>query len=240
MNYELRLMRLPLFVLAIVFCLLLASSCSEGTSRATAAVVFSINGRVIFGTAEGDNFQPVTLKSRIHSGDTVRSSHGASINLALIPAALAQLTGDSEIKIEELSITKDGNQTAGGMRARTARIRLSRGKIIVLFSPSDRSASQFAVTTDQLTIKPDSDCLFSVLTDGKTTRVTCTKGKLNAPTDAQAPVTIAGGYFQQWPLTRKAPVPATEDAAAQIDITESLEIEPRLEDEASAWQNRPF
>jgi hypothetical protein len=234
-------MRLTLIVLSIVLCLLLASSCSKGTSRATAAVLFSIKGRVIFGTAERNNFQPATLKSKIHSGDTMRSSDGGSIDLAFIPAALVQLAGGSEIKIDELSITKDGNQTAGGMRARTARIRLNRGKVIVLFTPSDNGASQFAITTGQLTIKPDSDCLFSVWTDGKTTRVTCTKGKVNAPADAQAPVTITAGYFQQWPITRKAPVPAAENASAQIDITESLEIEQRLEDEASAWQNRgPF
>src|SRR5205814_6705519 len=119
-------------------------------------------GRVIFGDAEGNDFQPVTLNSRIHSGNTVRSSDGASTDLALIPAALAQLTGDSEIKIDHLSITKDGNQTAGEIRDRTARIRLSRGRVIVLFTPTDRRASQFAVTTRQLTIKPDSDCLCCV------------------------------------------------------------------------------
>ena len=225
----------------MTLCSLLASSCSKSISRATATAVFSVKGRVVFGTAERDDFQPATLKSRIHSGDTVRSSDGASIDLALIPAALAQLTGDSEIKIDELSMTKDGNQTAGGMRGRTARIRLSRGKVIVLFTPSDNSASQFAMTTGQLTIKPDSNCLFCIWTDGKTTRVTCAKGNVNASADAQAPLTITGGYFQEWATTRKAPVPATEDASAQIDITESLEAEQRLQNEASAWQNRgPF
>jgi hypothetical protein len=204
-------------------------------------MVFSIRGRVIFGNSERNDLQPVTLKSRIHSGDNVRSSDGATIDLALIPAALAQLTSDAEIKIDELSIAKDGNQTAGGMRDRTARIRLSRGKVIVLFTSSDKSASQFAVTTGQLTIKPDSDCLFCVWTDGKTTRVTCAKGNVNAPSAAQAPVTIAAGYFQEWPTTRKRPVPATEDASAQIDITESLEAEQRLQNEGSAWYNRrPF
>lgn len=241
MNYESRLMRLTLVVLSIALCLLLASSCSKGISRATAAAVFSIKGKVIFGTAERNNFQPATLKSKIHTGDTVRSSDGASIDLAFIPAALAQLVSGSEIKIDELSITKDGNQTAGGMGARTARIRLNRGRVIVLFTPGDNSAPQFAITTGQLTIKPDSDCLFSVCTDGKTTRVTCTKGKVIAPADAQAPTTITAGYFQEWPITRKAPIRATENASAQIDIKESLEIEQRLEDEAFAWQNRgPF
>ena len=204
-------------------------------------MIFSFKGRVVFGNGERNELEPVTLKSRIQSGDTVRSSDGASIDLALIPAALAQLVGDSEIKIDELSIAKDGNQTAGGVQDRTARIRLNRGKVIVLFNPGDQSTSQFAVTTGQLTIKPDSDCLFCVWTDGKTTRVTCAKGNVNMPSDAQAPVTIAAGYFQEWPTTRKTPVPATEDASAQIDITESLEAEQRLQDGASVWQNRrPF
>src|SRR5205823_7144074 len=173
-------MRHSVLAVYIALCSLLANGCSKGINQATAAAVFSVKGRVVFGNAERNDFQPVTLKSRIHGGDAVRSSDGAWIDLALIPPALARLSGDSEIKIDELSITKDGNQTAGGVRARTARIRISRGKIIVLFIPSDNTASQFAITTGQLTVKPDSDCLFSVWTDGKTTRVTCTKGKLNA------------------------------------------------------------
>jgi hypothetical protein len=89
-----------------------------------------------------------------------------------------------------------------------------------------------------LTIKPDADCLFCVWTDGKMTRLTCTKGNIKAPADVQAPVTITGGYFQQWPITRNAPFPAAENGSAQIDITESFEAEQRLQNEASAWQKR--
>lgn len=231
-------MRLTLIVFSIVLGLLTASGCSKDTTREIAATVFLIKGRVIFGSAERDKFRAATLKSRIHGGDTVRSSDSASIDFALIPPALAQLGGDSEITIDELSITKDGNQTAGGMGARTARIRLNRGKVIVLFMPGDNRASEFAIITGQLTIKPDSDCLFSVWTDGKTTRVTCTKGKITAPADAQTPATITAGYFQEWPITRKEPIRATENASAQIDVTESLDAEQPLEDEAHDWQSR--
>jgi len=156
----------------------------------------------------------------------------------LIPGALAQLSGNSEIKIEELRITKDGNQTAGGMRERSTRIRLNRGKIIVLFNRSDRSASQFAITSRELTVRADSDCLFCVWTDGTTTRVTCARGEINASADAQPPVTIAAGYFQKSPTAGKEPVAAADDAAAQIDITESLEIGEQLRDQALGWQNR--
>src|SRR5215467_10770032 len=166
-------MRLSVLAIYIALGSLLANGCSKGITRATAATVLSLKGRVIVGNAERNDFRPVTLKSRIHDGDSVRSARDASIDLALIPGALARLPGDSEIKIDELSITKDGNETAGGMRDRLARIRLIRGKIVIVFSPGDTSASHFAINVGQLTITPDSDCLFSVWTDSKTTRVTC-------------------------------------------------------------------
>ena len=234
-------MRHSVIAVSIAVCSLLANGCSKSISRATAATVFSVKGKVVFGNAERNDFQPVTLKSRIHGGDTVRSSDGASVDLALIPGTLARLSGDSEIKIEELRIVKDGNETADGMRDRSARVRLSRGKIIVLFSPSDRSASQFVIKMRQLTIKPESDCLFCVRTDGTTTRVTCAKGNINGAAEAQPPVTIAAGYFRQWPTDRTEPRPAADDATAQIDITESLEAGERLQEEASSWPNRrPF
>ena len=234
-------MRYSVLAVYIALCSLLANGCTKGTYKATAATVLSVKGRVLFGNAERNSFQPVTLKSRIHDDDTVRSSDGASVDLALIPGAFVQLSGDSQINIEELRIAKDGNETAGGMRARNARIRVSRGKIVVLFSPSDRSASQFEIKTRELTIKPDSDCLFCVRTDGTTTRVTCSKGKIDTFAEAQSPVTIGAGYFQQWPTAHIKPVLAADDAPAQIDITESLEAGERLHDQASGLPNRrPF
>src|SRR5262249_28614963 len=101
-------------VLAVCFCLL-GNGCSKGIARSTAATVFFVRGNVVFGNAERNEFQPVTPKSKIHTGDIVRTSDGASINLALIPGAFIQVSENSEIKIEELRVTKDGNETAGGM-----------------------------------------------------------------------------------------------------------------------------
>lgn len=231
-------MRHSVFAVSIAICSLLANGCSKSITPSTSTTVFSVRGKVLFGNAQQNDFQPVTLKSRIHDGDAVRSSGGGSLDLALIPGALAQLSSDSEIDIEELKITKDGNDTAGGMRDRTGRIRLNRGKIIVLFIPSDGLASQFAITASELTIKPDSACLFCVRSDGTTTRVTCAKGNINVSAEAHPPVTIAAGYFQEWPNKRAKPVAAADDATAQIDIAESLESGERLQDEASAWLNR--
>ncbi|HEU4771253.1 MAG TPA: FecR domain-containing protein, partial [Candidatus Udaeobacter sp.] len=171
-------------------------------------------------------------------GDTVRTSDGASINLALIPGAFVQLTGNSEIKIEDLTVTKDGNETAGGVLDRRASIRLNRGKIVGLFSHSDRSASEFNVTTAQVTLSPDSDCLFSAWTDGTGSRIACGRGEVKVFTDAQSPEKIVAGYFSQWPTASKVPIAAITNASAQTDIKTALDVELELLDQAAGWQHR--
>lgn len=234
-------MRLVSFSSAVVLCVCVsANGCSKGITRSTAATVFSVKGKVVFGSAERNDFQPVTPNAKIHAGDTLRTSDGASINFGLMPGAFLQLSGNSEIKIEELTLTKDGNETAGGVLDRHASIRLSRGRIVSLFSHSDRSASDFSVTTGQVTLKPDADCLFSVWTDGTTTRVTCGRGEVSIPPDTQPPMKIVAGYFSRWPAAAKEPSIAISDAAAQTDVKTALDVESELLDQAAGWQNRPL
>lgn len=229
-------MRLASFnsVLALCVCLL-GNGCSKGITRSTLAIVFSVTGNVVFGDADRNDFQPVTPKSKIHAGDLVRTSDGASINLALIAGAFVQLAGNSEIKIEKLTLTKDGNDTAEHMLDRGAWIRLNRGRIVCSFSQSDKTASEFGITTGQITLRPDSDCLFSVWTDGTTSRATCGRGEVSASADAQPPLKIAAGYFSQWPTASKEPIAASADARAQMDITMALGVEPGLLDQAAGW-----
>lgn len=205
------------------------------------ASVLSVKGNVVFGNAERNRLDPVTIKSLIRNGDTVRSAERASIDLALIPGALAQLANDSEIKIEELTIVKDGNETGDGIRDRRARIRLVRGKIIVLFHPSDASPTRLVIISRNLTVNPGSDSLFALWSDGAKSRLTCTKEKIAGSLDAQLAITVDAGYFVSWPTAHAKPVPAADDTVAQMDITESLAAEQRLQSEFSAWQNRrPF
>ena len=240
-TYHRPLMRIPALTLLLAICCGLANGCSEGVTRRTAATVLSVKGTVTFGTAEQSNFKPVTRESRIYDGDLVRTSEGALLNLALIPAALTQMSTNSEIKIEKLRISKDGNETQGGMRSRSARIQLSRGKITVLFSRRDESASQLAIDAPSVTIMADSDCLFHVQTDGTRTRLTCVEGNVYASCSTRPPVAIGAGYSQQWPLSRPEPTVAADDAAAQIDVADSLEIGNLLNELRSVWQDQhPF
>ena len=232
-------MRFASFSSVLTLCVcLLENGCSKGITRATAATVFFVKGNVVFGNATRKDFQPVTADSKIHTGDIVRTSDGASINLALIPGAFIHVSGNSEIKIEDLRLTKDGNETAGGVLDRRGSIRLNRGKVVSLFSHSHRSASEFDIATDQITIRPDSDCLFSVWTDGTTSRIACSRGEVNASNEAQPSVKIAAGYFSQWPTVLKEPIAAIGDARAQMDIKTAVDVELELLDQAAGWQNR--
>ena len=234
------LMRFPALISFFLLCCGLASGCWEDVTTQVAATVLSVKGTVVFGMAEQNNFQPVTRESRIHDGDMVRTSDGALLSLGLIPAALAQMSSNSEIKIEELKISKDGNETGEAMRSRTARIRLNRGKITILFS-GGKNASRFAVNAGETTITADSDSLFCVQSDQATTRLTCVRGKVYASHNAQLAVAIGAGYFQKWPSARLETVAAADDAAAQVDIVDSLEIGNQLGELQSGWQNRrPF
>lgn len=224
-------------ILALCLCLL-GNGCSKGITRSTAATVFFVKGNVVFGNAERNDFRPVTPRSKIQAGDTVRTPDGASVELALMPGAFVQVSGDSEIKIEDLRLTKDGNETAGGVLDRRAAIRINRGRIVSLFSHSDRSPSEFSVTTGQVSLRPDSDCLFSVWTDGTTSRVACGRGELSAPADDRPPMKIVAGYFSQWPAAAKEPIAAITDARAQMDVKTALDVELELLDQAAGWQNR--
>jgi hypothetical protein len=224
-------------LLALSVCLS-GNGCSRGITRATAATVLSAKGDVIFGQAKRNQFQPVTPRSKIRDGDIVRTSDGGAINLLLVPGALIQVSGNSEIKIEELNLTKDGNETAGGMLDRSARVQLSRGRVSILFRRSDTSGSHFALVTKQTIISPNSDCLFSVWTDGSTTRATCARGELSGASDAQTPVRIVTGYFHQWPTAAREPLAASDEGGAQIDVMASLEAENELLNQAASWQNR--
>src|SRR5262245_2386226 len=229
-------MRFVSFSSVLAFCIcLLGNGCSKEITRSTVPVVFFVRGNVVFGNAERNDFQPVTHKSKIHPGDVVRTSGGASINLGLIPGAFIQLSENSEIKIEDLTLTKDGNDTAEKMLDRRAWMRLNRGRIVGLFKQSDRTASDFGVTTGQITLRPESDSLFSVWTDGTTSRATCVRGEVNASADARPPLKIAAGYFAQWPTASKEPIAASADASAQIDIKTALDVEPELLDQAAGW-----
>ena len=105
-----------------LLCTLTLSGCWSGITKEIAATVLSLRGQVNCSPKESTDFRAVDSKSKIGSGVTVRTSSDAQCDLSLVPGALARLSGGSELKIKELRITKDGDETGDAMRERVARI----------------------------------------------------------------------------------------------------------------------
>jgi hypothetical protein len=211
-------------------------------TRQVAATVLSLHSPVVFHRDKRSDFRPITSQTRLSCGSQVKTLNDGRLDVGFLSGVLAHVSSNSEITIEELKITKDGNDTGDAMRDRVASIRLNQGQMTVLFMRRGRAASRLLVRTDRATLVANSDCLFRVQSDSMKMRVTCVRGKIDVSRDAQPPVAIGAGYFQQWPPSDNVrPIAASDDAAAQIDIADSLKIENQLRKSQSDWEKRrPF
>src|SRR5256885_507174 len=219
-----------------LLCTLTLSACWSGITKEIAATVLSVRGQVNCFPKESTNAQVVDSKSKIGSGSTIRTSSDAQCDLSLVPGALARLSGDSELKIEELTITKDGDETGDAMRERAARVELTRGGMIVLFEGFGR----FTIKTRNVTVNVLPSCVFRLNVDESGTRVTCIRGKLYLAAQEQEPVGISGGQFRELPSMNGA-MSVTEDRQAEAETTATLQAARELQELNAAKRDRlPF
>ena len=214
----------------------LLTGCWEGISRQVLATVLSLHGEVVYLSKGSTNFRPANSQAKLSAGAVLKTSSGARANLVLIPGALAQVSGDSELKINELKLRKDGNETGDAMRERIARVELRRGGMVVLFE----GVARFTIETREATIRVLPSCLLRLDVDESGTRATCVSGKFYATPKNGQVVEVDAGYFREWPSERGA-VSATEDRRGQTDTTATLEAARELQELAVAQRYRlPF
>jgi len=214
----------------------LLTGCWEGISRQVLATVLSLHGEVVYLSKGSTNFRPANSQAKLSAGAVLKTSSGARASLVLIPGALAQVSGDSELKINELKLRKDGNETGDAMRERIARIELRRGGMVVLFE----GVARFTIETREATIRVLPSCLLRLDVDESGTHATCVYGKFYAAPKNGQVVEVDAGYFREWPSERGA-VSATEDGRGQTDTTATLEAARELQELAVAQRDRlPF
>ena len=217
----------------LLTCALSLSGCWDGITKEVVATILAIRGEVTCSSKGSTNFRPLDSKSKISPGSIVRTSSDAQFDLSLVPGALAQVLGDSELKIEELTITKDGNETGDAMRERVAQVELTQGKMIVLFEGFGR----FTIKTRNATINVLPSCLFRLDVDQSRTRVTCIRGKLYVTPQNGELVAVNGGLFHEWP-SRNGAMSVTEDPQAQADTTTTLQAARQLQELDAAQRDR--
>jgi hypothetical protein len=233
-------LRVAFFCCLVISAALLAS-CWEGLSREVRATVLSVRGEVVCGTEGQNDFPPVTLQTMPSVGSVVRALDNAQVDFSFLSGTLVRVSGNSELKIEQLRLTKDGNKTEDGILDRVVVIQLNRGKISALFELRDESASRFTIRTRHATISAGRNCLFQIQAEDAKTRVTCARGKVYVEQGNRRMSIIAEGYFQEWPSNGPAAIAASDDARGQIDITDVLEAEQELSELQSRQRDRrPF
>jgi hypothetical protein len=220
------------FRFVIILIAVASASCWQGETRSVLASILAVHGEVVLAENSARSVH-VDLSSKPGANCVLKTSAGADIDLMLVPGALVHLSSNSELKIHELKLTKDGNETDNGITDRVARIELERGKMIVLFEGTTR----FTITTRHAAITVTPSCLFQIETDETKTRLTCVRGKVfSSPSQSEISL-VDAGYFRVWP-SREPPAISAEDSRAQIDTAEALKVGSRLRELESARQNR--
>jgi hypothetical protein len=205
-------------------------------SRQVIATILSRRGQIVYSSRDGGSFEPVNPETKLGPGSTLKTSTDGAVNIALIPGALAQISGNSELKIEELELTKDGNETGDAIRERTARVELRRGGMVVLFD----GFARFTIQTPQATITVLPGCLIRLDVDASRTRLTCVRGRVYAAREPGQIRPVDAGYVCEWPSDHD-PLPAAGDAQGQIDATATLQVARELTDlEAAQRDHLPF
>lgn len=215
----------------LVVCLGLFTGCWEGISRRVVGIVLSVRGEVVYRPPGTSIFHNVTPETKPGVGSTVQIPAEAGLDLELLPGAILRISENSELKIEELKLTKDGNETAGGTVDRIAQIRLTRGAVTVYFQQPGGAEGRVGIVTDRVTFNAKPGSLFQIETDASKTRVTTAAGEVYASLEAGVASTIKEGYFQQWPSEQLGPMLAAGDSRGQEDLAKAVQAGKELDDE---------
>src|SRR5438046_10227033 len=94
------------------------SGCWEGMSRQVVATILSLRGQVVYSSKGAGSFEPISSETKLGASSTLRTPADVAMNLALIPCSRTQISGDSELKLVELELTKDAKETCDAIHER--------------------------------------------------------------------------------------------------------------------------
>jgi hypothetical protein len=204
------------------------SECGEGLTRGMMATVLSVNGSAEVRQKGHSEFDKITPASLLGIGSLVRTGTDGTLKLAFLPNTLASLSEKTEVQIDELALTKNGNITRNDVRSRTVRFLLLGGTMHVSFNRLPDCKSALTIRTPHGELTADSDCFFFVNIDAQRTRVTCVYGTLTSRVE-RTDFLIEAGYFQEFPSNDLSPRAAEDDAQAQREVMSIIEAEHELQ-----------
>jgi FecR protein len=207
---------------------LLLTGCSGNTTHQVCAVVLATEGTV---TAEGQRItspQGADPGARLCPGTSIQTSVDSRARIACLSNTLIDLSENSTLGFERLTLTKDGNETDDDVEARGARCRIGNGKITIAYRGAE-GVSEVIVLTPHGTMTAKFSCIVRLKVDDKKTRITCASGSVAfEPWDGHGSVVVEAGFVAELPANGAAIVPATATTEAQQEVTAALESERQL------------
>jgi hypothetical protein len=204
------------------------SACETSVTRHVLATVLSVDGTAEVRQKGYSEFTAITPSTLLEIGALVRTGTGGTLNLAFLPNTLVNLSENTEMQIDDLVLTKDGNAMRNDVRSRTVRLLLLGGTMHVSFTRIPHSQSDLTIRTPHGELTANSDCIVLVNIDNRRTRVTSMHGTI-ATRVGQTNFSIEAGYFQEFPASDLSPQTAADDAQAQRDVTSIIETENELQ-----------
>src|SRR5215831_16448256 len=103
------------------------SACEQGVTSRVLATVLSVEGSAEVRQKSCSEFNQITPSTLLGVGDLVRTGTSGTLNLAFLPNVLASLSENTELQIDDLTLTKDGYAMRNDIRARSVRVILLGG-----------------------------------------------------------------------------------------------------------------
>lgn len=201
------------------------------------ATVLSVNGPAEV-RQEGESvFREIVPTSLLGVGALARTGTSGTLSVAFLPNALADLSENAELQIDNLTLTKDGNATRNDVSSRVVRLRMLRGTMHASFNRLRDSKADLAIGTPHGVVTANSDGIFFVNVDDRRTRVVCVYGMITArigPTD----FLIEAGYFLEFPSSHLSPRAAEDDEQAQREVISTIDADHALQDLAGRQRLR--
>jgi hypothetical protein len=226
-----------------LFCSFLLLGCGLPADQPVLGTVFQLEGRVIIGdTTDHSTKRPARRGDTVAAGDEIRVESQSSAVLSLTPGIYLRCFEETHLGIEELSVSKDGDETANAMNWRRAAVRFEAGQVDFFLPAAGPSRTILRIDSRHGALSAKAGSLFSITLKNDSMRIVCARGEVSSIEERSASTTIGAGYFwdrQPEPDPASKPGLAADDATAQAEIMTLLDSAQAIIEVEEAARNAP-
>jgi hypothetical protein len=217
------------------------AGCDPQANHPVLGTVFQVQGTAtITDNAQGSKPRPLSAGLEFSNRSDIHLERESEAVFSLTPGIYLRCFGESNLRVEKLTISKDGDETGNAMHTRDAVFHFDKGRVHVFLPISGKSQAKLKIQSLLGTVAAKAGSLFSVSQTGASIRVLCADGELNWSEQPSFSATIRSGYFLDRGRGAAAESkPASEDPSAQEEIMALLESSRTILDLEQKTRNAP-